>query len=85
MLRVFRSRGPEERPGHLTVSRSVRNHFVFSEGCGVGSGDGTHYETQPWYSPVISWLIQTQPFIPSFRLRVAREETDAWLNLVFRF
>ena len=63
MLRVFRPRGAEERLDYLTVSHSVSNDFVFSEGCGVGSGDGTHYETQPWYSPVIFWLIQTQPFI----------------------
>lgn len=28
-------------------------------------------------------LVQTQPFIPSFRVRIARE-TDVWLNLVFR-
>lgn len=84
MLRVFRPRRPEDRLGYLTVSLSVSNHFVFSKGCGVGSGDGTHHETQPWYSPVISWLIQTQPCIPSFRVRVAREETDVWLNLVFR-
>lgn len=80
MLRALRQSGPEKRLGYLTGSWLRQQPFCVHWGAWSREGgrDMLWDLTLPIKrSPVISRLTQAQHLTPSFRVRVAREKTDA--------